>query len=48
VHSSLLHTERLGRKFNIRDVMRNEIVTYTPGGNGAYTEKPAGKRRPYN
>jgi elongation factor G len=27
---------------HILDVMRNEIVTYTPGGNGAYTEKPAG------
>ncbi len=24
------------------DVMRNELVTYTPGGNGKYTETPAG------
>ncbi len=27
---------------HILDVMRNELVTYTPGGKGAYTEKPAG------
>ena len=27
---------------HVLDVMRNEIVTYTPGGNGHYTEKPAG------
>ena len=26
----------------VLDVMRNEIVTYTPGGNGRYTEVPAG------
>lgn len=24
------------------DVLRNELVTYTPGGNGRYTETPAG------
>jgi elongation factor G len=24
------------------DVMRNEVVSYTPGGNGKYTEAPAG------
>ena len=24
------------------DVMRNEVVSYTPGGNGKYTETPAG------
>jgi elongation factor G len=27
---------------HVLDVMRNEIVTYTPGGNGHYAEKPAG------
>jgi elongation factor G len=27
---------------HVLDVMRNEIVTYAPGGKGAYTEAPAG------
>ncbi len=27
---------------NLLDVMRNEIVTYKPGGSGKYTETPAG------
>jgi len=27
---------------HVLDVMRNEIVTYVPGGTGSYTEKPAG------
>jgi elongation factor G len=27
---------------HLLDVMRNEIVTYTPGGHGKYTETPAG------
>lgn len=27
---------------HVLDVMRNEIVTYVPGGNGSYTEKPGG------
>jgi elongation factor G len=32
-----------GPGFNgVLDVMRNEIVTYTPGGNGKYAEAPAG------
>jgi elongation factor G len=27
---------------HVLDVMRNEVVTYTPGGNGKYTEAPPG------
>ncbi len=27
---------------HVLDVMRNEIIAYKPGGNGAYTETPAG------
>ncbi|MBI4625475.1 MAG: elongation factor G [Verrucomicrobia bacterium] len=27
---------------HVLDVMRNEVVAYTPGGNGRYTEAPAG------
>lgn len=27
---------------HVLDVMRNEVVAYTPGGNGKYTETPAG------
>ncbi|HRE08123.1 MAG TPA: elongation factor G [Opitutaceae bacterium] len=27
---------------HVLDVMRNEVVAYTPGGNGRYTEVPAG------
>ncbi len=27
---------------HVLDVMRNEVVTYTPGGNGKYTEQPPG------
>jgi elongation factor G len=27
---------------SVLDVMRNEIISYTPGGNGRYTEAPAG------
>jgi elongation factor G len=27
---------------HVLDVMRNEVISYTPGGNGKYTETPAG------